>query len=341
MKRSSTVHHVLRRCAGLALGLVCLCAAGSAQAAEPVRIGLLKFSFSGPFFIAVERGYFAAEGLAPELKFFQSGQPVAVALAAGDLDFGASGLTGGFYSLAGQGALRIIAGLNRETPGFHTQGIAASNAAYKAGLTSVKDLAQHSFGVSQVGSPAHYSLVLLAEKYGFDLGATRIAALQSIPNVMSAIVGGQVDATILPVGALTPAIEHGKIRGLGWVGDEVSFQIGAVYTATKTANNKRAYVERFLRAMRRGMQDYHDAFADTQEQRRDGTSADSISALIGKYTGETPEQVKRGIAWIDARGRLDAADILRQVAWYKAQRIVKPQVDGGVIIDQGYVMRLK
>ena len=66
---------------------------GAAAAAEHIKIGGQKTT--SPLYIAVEKGYFAAEGLDPELVYFEAGQPVAVATVLGDIDFGIAGLTGG------------------------------------------------------------------------------------------------------------------------------------------------------------------------------------------------------------------------------------------------------
>ncbi len=51
--------------------------------ADPVKIGILKTTGAGPTFIAIERSYFAAEGLTPELVPFEAPQPVAVGVASG------------------------------------------------------------------------------------------------------------------------------------------------------------------------------------------------------------------------------------------------------------------
>jgi NitT/TauT family transport system substrate-binding protein len=81
--------------------------------AQPIKIGMLRVGASGPIYVAIDRGYFAAEGLEPQLAYFQSGPPVPAGVVAGDLDFAAGALNGGFYNLAGKGALVIIAGLAR------------------------------------------------------------------------------------------------------------------------------------------------------------------------------------------------------------------------------------
>ena len=88
--------------AGLLLG------AGSARAADKVTIAALAFISSSPLFIAQEKGYYADEGLEVEFKFFRAAQPVAVAIASGDADFGVTAFTAGFFNLAGKGALKVI-----------------------------------------------------------------------------------------------------------------------------------------------------------------------------------------------------------------------------------------
>jgi NitT/TauT family transport system substrate-binding protein len=145
---------------------------GTRRAADAIKIGLSKSTTAGGIFIAQEKGYFAAESLDPEFVLFDSSEPIAVAVASGSVDFGHTGASAGLYSLSGQGALKIIAAASREAPGFRVNGIAASNRAYDAGLRSLKDLGGHSIAISQFGSPPHYSLVLIEEKYGVDAKST-------------------------------------------------------------------------------------------------------------------------------------------------------------------------
>jgi NitT/TauT family transport system substrate-binding protein len=309
-------------------------------AAEPIKIGTLKLAAGGLVFIAVEKGYFAAEGLNPELVFFDASQPIALATASGDVDFGVTGLTGGFYSLAGQGALRLIAGSAHEVPGFRVMTFAAANSAYTAGVKTYRDLPGHSVAISQIGSPPHYTLALIAEKYRFDLASLRLMPLQSMTNQVAAVSGGQVDVVVTPVTAIMPAIERGDAKLIGFSGDEVPWQSGGAFTATKTANEKPDMVERFLRALRHGARDYHDAFTGLDGKRKDGAAAPEIEAIISKYTGEPVERIKLGIAYIDEEARLDVKDVFHQIAWYKSQGMVKGEIDGDQVVDKRYVVPL-
>jgi NitT/TauT family transport system substrate-binding protein len=309
--------------------------------AETIKIGVMKVTGAAPLFDAQEKGYFAAEGVPAEIVYFDSSQPIAVAVTSGAVDIGITGFTAGFYSLAGKGALRIVAGgYAREAPGFHNQGYVASNQAYAAGLTSVKDFPGHSLAISQIGSPPHYALGLLMEKYGLDAKTIRLLPLQSVSNMSSAISGGQADAAIMTAAATLPLVEHGEAKLLGWVGDETPWEFGAAFTTAKTANDRRDTVERFLRAWRKGAQACHDAFADAGGKPVFGATAPDMVAIIAKYTGLSSETIKLGLPYCDPGARLEVKDVLRQIAWYKAQGMLKSDVDGGAIIDKRYVVPL-
>jgi NitT/TauT family transport system substrate-binding protein len=306
--------------------------------AETIKLGIVKTASTAGVFIAIDKGYFAAQGLTAELVYFDASEPIAVAVVSGAIDFGITGLTGGLYSLAGQGALRIIAGQHREAPGFHSQAYLASNRAFEAGLKTPKDIAGHSFAITQIGSTTHYALGLLADKYGFDLKAMRLQPLASISNMISATSGGQVDAMIATGTAALVPVRRGDAKLLGWVGDETPWQLGAVFTATGTANGKRDTVERFLRAWRQATAAYHDAFTGPGEVRQDGPTAPEILDIIAKYTGQKPEQVSETISYYDRDGALDVKDILHQIAWYQAQNLLKGPIDGKTLIDQRYAI---
>jgi NitT/TauT family transport system substrate-binding protein len=312
----------------------------SSAHAEPIKVGVVKVSGAGTIFWAKEQGYFAVEGLEAELVFFEASQPIAVASVAGDITFGQAGLTAGLYNLAAQGALRIIAGSSREVPGFRNIGYLVSNAAAAKGLKALGDLPGHSVAITQAGSPVHYSLGLLAEKYHFDLAALRLVALQSIPNQISAIIGGQSDAAPIPATAALPVIARGEAKLLGWVGDETPWQFGAVIASTKTTNERRDTVERFLRAYRKGARDVHDAFTGADETRKDGPAAAAVEAVIAHYTGEPVERIRLGITYADPEGRLDVADVRHQIAWYLAQAMLKGPLASEAVIDRRYVIPL-
>ncbi|HUK59786.1 MAG TPA: ABC transporter substrate-binding protein [Stellaceae bacterium] len=313
--------------------------AGAAQAADTIKIGALHTTGTGPVFIADAKGYFTAAGLDAQIVFFESAQPISIAAASGDIDIAYTGLTGGFYGLASQGVLRIVGGGARETPGFHYQPFLVSNHAWDGGLHDFKNLPGHSFGVSQIGSPPHYALGLIAEKFGFDVKTVRIQPLATIANLAAAIVGGQVDSTMMPGNTAVPVLAQKEAKLLGYIGDVAPYQLVATIVSTKTANERRDMIGKALGALKKGARDYYDAFTPGGKPGK-GPNEAEILAIVAKGANQNPEDAGASLPYIDPEGRLDVEDVLRQLAWYKAQGMVKGTIGGDVIIDRRYITPL-
>ncbi len=325
--------------AGLAAALAFASLAHPA-AAEDIKIGLLKSAGSTAVYLAQDEGYFAAEGLNAEFMFFDAAQPIAVAAVAGGIDIGSVGTSAGMFSLGAQGVLKLIGGQSREYPGFQTLAFLESNQAYAAGIKSYSQLGGHSVAVAQVGSGSHYSVTLIAAKYNVPLDSIKILPLQSISNQLSALAGGQVDFSVIAGTPSLPAINRGDVRLMGWVGDETPWQIGAIFTSTKEDNENHALIEKFLRAFRKGAQEYHDAFTGPDEKRHDGPTEPEVMAVMAKYTGQPVDQLKQAIAYIDPQGRLDLKDMQRQIDWFRSQNLLKgdPKIED--MIDKKTVVPL-
>lgn len=335
---------IIRRCIAVAVVAGVLALASGARAetgkTDTVKVGLLKTVGSGPIFIAEEKGYFSAEGLEVENVVFDSAEPIAVATVSGAIDIGATGLTAGFYTLAGQGALKMLASESFEKPGFQGQAVLASNRAWSAGLRSLADLAGHSVAISQIGGAPHYSLGLLEEKFAVDPKSVRVLPLQSNANRIAAVTGGTADAAIIPVTYAMPSIQKGDAKLLGWVGDYTPWQVAAVFTSTKATNERGDVLKRFLRASQRGLDDYRAAFIGPDEKLRFGPTAPAIMAIVAKYTGQPEADIRLGIPYLDAQSRIDVKDIGRQIAWFRAQGMVKGDFGADAVIDRRYAIAL-
>src|SRR5882672_1082721 len=243
----------------IASGLLLLAAGGIARADDALKakVGVLRLSSSAPVFIAQDKGYFREAGLEIELKFFDAAQPIAVATTSGDVDVGITAFTAGLYNLAGKGTLKVIGGMSREKAGYPLIGYFASNNAYAAGLKTPKDLAGKRIAVTQTGSSFHYSLGLLADKYGFKLSDVKVLPLQSLSNAAAALKGETIDAALLPVSTARTLMDADGAKLLGWVGDETPWQLGAIFASPKTLTNA-PLVTRLLTALTRADREYHD-----------------------------------------------------------------------------------
>ncbi|WP_245286534.1 ABC transporter substrate-binding protein [Bradyrhizobium sp. ARR65] len=323
----------------LALSLV-LASTGLARAEDALKatIGVLRLSSSAPVFIAQDKGYFRDAGLNVELKFFDAAQPIAVATTSGDVDFGITAFTAGLYNLAGKGTLKVIGGMSRERKGYPLIGYFASNKAYAAGLRSPKDLAGKRIAVTQVGSSFHYSLGLLADKYGFKLSEVKIVPLQSLSNAAAALKGETVDAALLPASTARKLMDEGGAKLLGWVGDETPWQLGAIFASPKTLSNK-ALVAKLLAALERADREYHDVILTSV---KDGAApineqTKPLLEIIAKYTNLPLDQVVGNCAYIDPDGKLDVRNVDNQIKWLQGQGFVDKGFDAEAIIAKDFV----
>jgi NitT/TauT family transport system substrate-binding protein len=331
----------MRRFARMAVAsLLVLVAAGLAHAEEVLkaRIGVLRLSSSAPVFIAQDKGYFHDAGLEIELKFFDAAQPIAVATTSGDVDVGITAFTAGLYNLAGKGTLKVIGGMSREKAGYPLIGYFASNNAFASGLKTPKDLAGKRVAVTQVGSSFHYSLGLLADKYGFKLADVRIVPLQSLSNAAAALKGETVDAALLPVSTARKLMDDGGAKLLGWVGDETPWQLGAVFASPRTLANK-PLVTKLLAALERADREYHDVILTSVKDGRAAINEQTkpLLEIIAKYTNLPLEQVVGNCAYIDADGKLDVNNVDNQIKWLQAQGFVDKGFDAEAIIAKDYV----
>ena len=323
-----------------AISLLAMMAMGTARAEDALKakVGVLRLSSSAPVFIAQDKGYFRDAGLDVELKFFDAAQPIAVATASGDVDFGVTAFTAGLYNLAGKGVLKVIGGMSREKSGYPLIGYFASNNAYAAGLKTPKDLAGKRIAMTQVGSSFHYSLGLLADKYGFKLSDVKIVPLQSLSNAAAALKGETVDAALLPISTARKLMDDGGAKFLGWVGDETPWQLGAVFASPKTLTNK-ALVTKFLGVLAKADREYHDVILASMKDGK-ATINDQTKPLleiIAKYTNLPVEQVVGNCAYIDPDGKLDVKNVDNQIKWLQEQGFVDKGFDADAIIAKDYV----
>lgn len=319
--------------AGVLLGM------GSAAAATKVTICSLPFVSDSPLFIAADKGYFAKQGLTPEFKIFHAAQPIAVGVASGDCDFGVTGFTAGFFNLAGKGALKVIGAQSREEPGYQFVGFVASNKAWNNGLHSIKQLPGHTVGVTQIGSTFYYNLAMLSEKFGWKLDSIHIKPLQSVPAMISAVKGGQVDAIAIPAHIIAALRKKDAVKLLGWVSDYTPWQLGGLFTSSSLVNNHPDQVRAFVRAYQEGASEYHDAFnrRNAQGQRVFGEKAKALIPIIQKYTHASTAAIYKGAPYIDPHGRLKVDSIYREVKWFQRHGMVDASVDPHRFLDLGFI----
>ncbi|HEX9791603.1 MAG TPA: ABC transporter substrate-binding protein [Kiloniellales bacterium] len=313
----------------------------AAAAADKVNIGILSLTSHSPSIIAAAKGYFADQGLELEFVSFQAAQPMAVAIASGDVDFGVTAISGSLVSLAEKGVLKIIGGALQETPDVVGQKILVSKAAYDAGVTSPKMLQGRTFGITTAGSSFHYMAHKIADKEGFARAEIRQTTLQKVPAIIAALKTGQIDAW-----SIVPNIAGGLTKGpevveIGKVSDYVdNYQVTTVFTSAAIASEKKDLAKRFLAGFSKGVDDYNAALVDKTMSEAD-TAA--IVAMIHKYVyadqplEKADPRIRAGAMRINANAKMNLKSIEDQLEWFKSEGLVPAEASMANLVDTSFV----
>jgi len=229
-----------------------LMTAGSAFGAEKVTIGHLRIVPSLPTYVAMEKGFFAEEGLEVELIPFQSGTAIIDALVAGRIDADCmSAITGHWFAAQGAADKFKI---------FLVYG-ADSNVDNTFAVVVKKD------------SPLKNLKALAGKKVGTFPGATQVVLAKAIirtqmdpetvifteispPNLIPALAAGQIDAYFSPEPFGMLAVSSGIGRYLqkspctllglkkGIVGGAFSFSAKFLRTRPELAKKVKAAIEK-------------------------------------------------------------------------------------------------
>jgi len=330
---------------GALSGIIALTSfAGLSSAADKITIGALRFTSHSPSFIAYEKGYFKEEGLDVELKFFQAAQPIAVAIASGDIDFGVTALTGGFFSLADKGALKVIGGMMAEKKGAPGNTILVSNKAFEAGVKTPADLKGKSWAMTQQGSSFHYMAGIIAENNGFKASDMKLKPLQKVGSMIGALKSGQVDGM-----AIVPHIAAGLAKGgaakiIGKIQDMSDYQVTTIFTSTKNTTDNKDVVKRFLKAYSRGISDY---LAVMQNQDKDPAATEAMVDLIHKYVyvsrprEKAAPSIKAGAVYLNEGAALNVADVKRQLEWFQGNKLAPASLTVDKMVDASFVKVIK
>ena len=327
-----------RAAAGALLALLTL-GPLAARAADKIALGALRFTSHAGGFVAYEKGYFKEAGLDVEFEFFQAAQPMAVAIASGDVDFGVTAISAGLINLAEKGAIKVVGGALQEERGIDGSAILASNAAYEAGLTAPDKLAGRSLGITQTGSSFHYMAHQVAAREGFDAGSISYKPLQKVGAIIGALKSGQIDSMIIVPHIAKPLQKSGAAKIIGWINDYDEYQVTTAFTSANNAAEQPELVKRFLGAYSRGIADFNRVMLN--QARAD--EVEDMVKLIHKYVytsrpyEKAAPSIKNGAMRLQPDMRLNLTNVKKQLAWFQAEGLVKKTVTIEQLVDASFV----
>jgi NitT/TauT family transport system substrate-binding protein len=330
-----------RREFGLAALAAGTFAATPAWAADKIHIGILPLASHSPTFIAAAKGYFTDAGLDADFVTFEASEPMAVAIASGDVDFGVTAITGALIALAGKGVVKVIGGALEEAPGIEGEKILVSKKAHDEGVTAPAALKGRIFGITTAGSSFQYMAHKIAQKEGFPDSAMELKSLQKVPVVIAALKSGQIDAWSIQPNIADNLVKSGGAFAIGKISDYApNYQVTTVFTSTANITKKRELVTRYLAAYGKGVADYNAALVDKTMPEKD-TAA--IVEMIHKYVyASTPldkadPMIRAGAMRIAPSSRLNLDSVKDQLDWFVTEKMVPADSTMAKLVDTSFV----
>lgn len=313
-------------------------AAPAIAANRKIKVGALRFTSHSGSFIAFERGYFAEAGLDVEFEFFQAAQPMAVAIASGDIDYAVTAISGGLINLADKGAIKVIGGALREEAGIDGQKYVISSVSHDAGVKTLKDLDGKRYAVTQAGSSFHYMGAKMAAAEGLSL---RFTPLQKVGAIIGAMKSGQVDGWSIVPHLAKPLAKAGAWHIAGNVSDYIpDYQVTTVFTSAKNAANERGMTEGFIAGFSKGVDDYAAAMID-KTGGVDGVN--QMVDLIHRYVyvdrprEKAEPSILNGTMRLSTGAALNLASVQDQLSWFQSEDLVGKDITLDTLVDDSYV----
>ena len=298
-----------------------------------VSLGMLRLTSSAPLFIAMDKGFFAEEGIDIDAQWFDAAHPIAVSTASSKVDVGATGITASLYNMAANGQkLGIVADKGREQKGYSSSALLIATDEYNAGVKTLKDIKGKRIGITQKGSTFHYMLGRMLESQGMSLNDVEIVPLNKLSAVMAALESKQIDGCILNEPNITKVQKAGYGKLVVQVGDVIPYQTSAIFYSPVFMNKKDVAV-RFMRAYNKACNYYYEAAVE----KKDPKKLEEVVNIVAKYVKAPAEDIKAGLPYIDKDGKLLVSDIDTQIKWYTANKMISGKLEAKDVANTSFL----
>ena len=330
---------VSRRALMLAVAALCFAPAVCA-AADKVKIAIIGGTADIPFYIADAKGWFAAEGIEVEMIPFDSGARMIAPMSTGEIDVGTGAISAGLYNAFDREiTMRIVADKGRNVKGMSFQGVMVRKALVDSGaVRTVADLKGKKIAFTGPGANDSSIIDEALRKTGSSFNDVESIYL-GLPAHLPAYQNGAIDASIMPEPFRSNVIKSGVAVELIPVADlRDNDQTGAVVYSDNFIRNRSALALKLMKAYIRGVRYYNDSLKDGKVA---GPNADEIIDAMAKYSSLKDKAVLRAIVptAIDPDGRLNVESLKADLAFYKAQGLVKSAITVDQVIDNSWVER--
>jgi NitT/TauT family transport system substrate-binding protein len=246
-----------------------------------VKAGLMLSASDTGFFVGLEQGYFAEQGINPDVVPIQAAATMLAPLAAGQIDVGGTTLTPGFLNaIARDVRIWVVADKGSTPAGFGYQGLIIRRELWdNRTVRTPGDLRGRKVSVPSRGSGAQAALDRALRRDGLTTDDVDMTLL-TFPDMEPGFAGGAIDAAIVIEPFLTSIVDHGV--GHLWARNDEYYpnqQVGVVLYADEFARERTDVARRTMVAYLKAVRDYNDGFV-----KGDAAKREAVISALAKHT---------------------------------------------------------
>ena len=259
-----------------------LASPGAAAAAGPapeqltrVRLGELGILAGAGYYVAIEKGFFAEQGIEVDTTRFTTAAEMIAPLAAGQIDAGAGAISAGLFNAMARGVeLKVVADQGHTQPGYPGNALMIRRDLVDSGqVRSAADLRGRRIAVPSASVGLMTDLRAFLGEGGLIVNDARIDEM-SFPDMLPALANSSIDAAV----TVEPFVTFTVQRGLGvlWRWDaEVNpdHQIGVILYGPGLVREQPDVGRRWMAAYVRGLRYFNDGFVRGDAAAREETIA--------------------------------------------------------------------
>jgi NitT/TauT family transport system substrate-binding protein len=281
------------------------------------KLGYMKIVDNAAMFMAMEKGFFKAEGLELETVPMAGGAVIVQGVTSGDLQIGWTNVISLYQAHVEGFDFKLIAGGATNVKG--TNETHAIEVLKTSPIVRAKDLEGKTIAVNTLNNIVHLMAMAWLDKNGANSSKVKFVEIP-FPQMEAALSAGKVDAISVQEPFVTAAVEKGGARVLAHPWGEVipKFLIASWFASEKWLQKNKPMAQAFVRAINRGVDAIH---ADAEASR---SAMIKWAGLSANLTGKIGLPIfEKGLSDKDLQSTIDLTAKYKMISRsFKAREIV-------------------
>lgn len=309
--------------------------------AESLKVGVSPIMSSSAIYIAQEKGYFQKYGLGQVelIPFRNSGAPMTVLLANGEIDIGGGNINSGLLNAINSGiSIKVVADKGHVGKDTSYISLLVRNDHISSGrYKGTEDLKGFKLGfTSEVGVSQQILLDKVLKKSNLKLSDVEFVKL-TYPEMNIALKNKSIDATIQLEPYVTMAVKSGIAKK---VETAYSFypnqQSAGIFYSPKMIKEKKDIGVKFMAAYLNGIEDYNTAFLENKNKKE-------IISILKKYITIDDDEVWNSVTPVGlaANGAIELESLKSDIEWYKLNKFTEKSPSVQDVFDEYFLVEAK